>query len=79
VRGRITGQQGGDLVLRARRPQAVQQPGHLARVVEGDVRAGDGEQITENTLIRMAVDMLLGSADRLRSSTEDELRESVTS
>jgi hypothetical protein len=43
------------------------------------VRAGDGEQITENTLIRVAVDMLLGSADRLRSSTEDELRESVTS
>lgn len=42
-------------------------------------RAGDGERITENILIRVAVDMLLGRADRLRGSTEDELRDSVTS
>jgi hypothetical protein len=41
-------------------------------------RAGDGERITENTLIRVAVDMLLGRADRLRGTTEDELRKSVT-
>lgn len=41
-------------------------------------RAGDGERITENTLIRVAVDMLLGRADRLRGTTEDELRDSVT-
>ena len=32
--------QRGDLLLRARRPQAVQQPGHGARVVEGDVGGG---------------------------------------
>ena len=37
---RITGQQRGGLLLRARLPQPVQQPGHGARVVEGDV--GDG-------------------------------------
>jgi hypothetical protein len=42
-------------------------------------RAGDGERITENTLIRVAVDMLLGRAGRLRGTTEDELRKSVTS
>jgi len=42
-------------------------------------RGGEGERITENTLIRVAVDMLLGQADRLRGITEDELRKSVTS
>ena len=34
MRGRITGQQRGDLALRARRPQPDKQPGHGARVVE---------------------------------------------
>jgi hypothetical protein len=42
-------------------------------------RRGEGERITENTLIRVAVDMLLGRADKLRGTTEDELRKSVTS
>jgi hypothetical protein len=42
-------------------------------------RGGEGERITENTLIRVAVDMLLGRVDRLRGITEDELRKSVTS
>jgi hypothetical protein len=42
-------------------------------------RAGEGERITENTLIRVAVDMLLGRAGKLRGTTEDELRKSVTS
>ena len=42
-------------------------------------RGGEGERITENTLIRVAVDMLLGQAGRLRGTTEDELRKSVTS
>ena len=42
-------------------------------------RGGEGERITENTLIRVAVDMLLGHAGKLRGSTEDELRKSVTS
>ena len=41
-------------------------------------RAGDGERITENTLIRVAVDMLLSRTDRLRGTTEDQLRKSVT-
>ena len=37
------------------------------------------ERITENTLIRVAIDLLLAHADELRGSTEHELRESVTS
>ncbi|WP_181003461.1 MULTISPECIES: hypothetical protein [Microbacterium] len=35
------------------------------------------ERITENTLIRVAIDLLLAHADTLRGSTEDELRRSV--
>ena len=42
-------------------------------------RGGEGERITDNTLIRVAVDMLLGRAGKLRGTTEDELRKSVTS
>ena len=42
-------------------------------------RGGEGERITENTLIRVAVDMLLGQAGKLQGSTEDELRKSVSS
>jgi hypothetical protein len=42
-------------------------------------RGGEGERITENTLIRVAVDMLLGRAGKLSGTTEDELRKSVTS
>ena len=41
-------------------------------------RGGEGERITENTLIRVAVDLLLSHADSLHGSTEDELRKSVT-
>ncbi|MGB7440115.1 MAG: hypothetical protein WA919_03535 [Coleofasciculaceae cyanobacterium] len=33
-----------------------------------------GERITENTLIRVAVDMLLSQSDELRGATEAELR-----
>lgn len=36
------------------------------------------ERITENTLIRVAIDLLLAHANTLHGSTEDELRTSVT-
>ena len=36
------------------------------------------ETITDNTLIRVAVDLLLAQADHLHGDTEDELRDSVT-
>jgi hypothetical protein len=42
-------------------------------------RPAKAERITENTLIRVAIDLLLAHADELRGSTEDELRDSVTS
>ncbi len=37
-----------------------------------------GERITDNTLIRVAVDLLLSKAGQLHGATEDELRKSVT-
>lgn len=36
------------------------------------------ERITENTLIRVAIDLLLAHADELRGSTENELRDGIT-
>lgn len=36
------------------------------------------ERLTENTLIRVAIDLLLAHAAELHGSTEDELRDSVT-
>lgn len=36
------------------------------------------ERITENTLIRVAIDLLLAHSQRLRGNTEAELRKSVT-
>jgi hypothetical protein len=38
-------------------------------------RRKGGERITENTLIRLAVDLLLKEADQLEGSTEEELRD----
>jgi hypothetical protein len=40
-------------------------------------RAGRGERITDNTLIRVAIDLLLERRDVLRGTTEEELRSSV--
>ena len=42
-------------------------------------RAVKTERITENTLIRIAIDLLLVHSAVLRGSTEDELRNPVTS
>lgn len=42
-------------------------------------RTDRSERITENTVVRVAIDMLLDSADQLEGNTEDELRQSVTS
>ncbi len=40
-------------------------------------RRGSGERITENTLIRVAIDLLLERGDELTGTTEAELRKSV--
>jgi hypothetical protein len=37
-----------------------------------------GERITENTLIRVAIDVLLSRIDELHGATEEELRKSVS-
>lgn len=51
----------------------------LDRVVRRLVRArrGGGERITENTLVRVAVDLLLARADALSGATEAELLRSL--
>ncbi len=51
----------------------------LDRVVRRLVRArrGGGERITENTLVRVAVDLLLERADALSGGTEAELLRSL--
>ena len=41
-------------------------------------RVRKAERITENTLIRVAIDLLLERADQLRGATETELRNSVS-
>ncbi len=40
-------------------------------------RRSRGERITENTLIRVAIDLLLSRAEELSGTTEAELKESV--
>lgn len=49
---------------------------HLTRHLNR-ARGGTGERITDNTLIRVAVDLLLARTDELAGSTETELRNSV--
>lgn len=48
---------------------------HARRVNRAKTEAG--ERITENTLIRVAIDMLLARADDLHGNNEHELRKSV--
>jgi RNA polymerase-interacting CarD/CdnL/TRCF family regulator len=38
-----------------------------------------GERITENTLIRVAVDLLLSEEGQIRGATEEEIREALQS
>lgn len=40
-------------------------------------RAKKGERLTDNTLIRVAVDLLLSKASELQGDTEEELKKSV--
>lgn len=50
----------------------------LARKIKRARKPGAGERITDNTLIRVAVDLLLARQDELSGSTEEELRTSVS-
>ncbi len=49
----------------------------LARRLNRRKPRGVGERITENTLIRVAVDLLLAEAARVQGTTEDELLHSL--
>ena len=49
----------------------------LRRVLNRRRPKGAGERITENTLVRLAIDLLIANAGQLQGSTEDELRRSL--
>lgn len=58
------------------RPDQLDDLGRLARQIQRTKKAG-GARITDNTLIRVAIDLLLANGDRLSGSTEEDLRRSV--
>ncbi|WP_404974874.1 hypothetical protein [[Kitasatospora] papulosa] len=58
------------------REDQVKHLGDLRRRVAAN-RTVKSERITDNTLIRLAVDYLLANAGQLRGNTEDELRASL--
>lgn len=58
------------------RPDQVDELNKLTRQVMAN-RQATGERITSNTLVRLAVDLLLAHADKLSGDTEDQLRESL--
>jgi hypothetical protein len=58
-------------------PRQVNELTILRRVLNRRRGRGQGERITENTLIRVAVDYLIANAGDLRGVTEDELRQSL--
>ncbi len=62
--------------LRLRLDQA-DELGRLTRRLNR-ARAKSGERITDNTLIRVAIDLLLQRSDRLAGATEEELRKSLS-
>lgn len=49
----------------------------LRRVLNRRRPKGEGERITENTLIRLAIDLLIANAGQLHGSTEEDLRRSL--
>jgi hypothetical protein len=57
-------------------PDQITELSILARALNRS-RRGEGERITQNTLIRVAVALLLSRARELSGTTEDELRGSL--
>ncbi|MCC5612582.1 hypothetical protein LC612_39285 [Nostoc sp. CHAB 5834] len=49
----------------------------LTRKLNRTKQVKGGERLTDNTLIRVAVDLLLSKASELQGTTEDELRSSL--
>ncbi|MCC5615421.1 hypothetical protein LC605_10115 [Nostoc sp. CHAB 5836] len=50
----------------------------LTRKLNRTKQVKGGERLTDNTLIRVAIDLLLSKASELQGTTEDELRSSLT-
>lgn len=76
-------QEAGPRYLQMERKEArlrLDQADALARLTRrlNRARAGSGERITDNTLIRVALDALLARSDQLSGATEAELRKSVS-
>ncbi len=61
---------------RLREDQYTSLTAHARRL--NKAKGAGGERITENTLIRVAIDLLLSQVDRLEGATERELTDSVT-
>ncbi len=59
------------------RPDQVEELRRLAKRLS-QARTDRSERITENTLIRVALDMLFARSEALRGNNEDELRQSGT-
>lgn len=73
----------GPLYSRLDRKETRLRPDQYERLTEharrlNRAKGPGGERITENTLIRVAIDMLLERTDDLAGKTESELRNSVT-
>lgn len=87
ARARVADETGADVeevakFARMERKDALIRPDQLAdlKVLSKSLmrkRAVKVERITDNTLIRIAIDLLFAHADQLTGSTEDALRDSV--
>ena len=58
-------------------PEQLERLTVLQRALNRKRPRGQGERITENTLIRLAIDLLLSRQAELAGASEDELRRSV--
>ncbi len=63
--------------LRARADQLEDIATLRRRIVAGRARGERSERITDNTLIRVAIDLLLEHGDDLAGTTEEQIRESA--
>ncbi|WP_216364309.1 hypothetical protein [Subtercola boreus] len=84
ARSKDSKQPAGPLYMRLERKETRLRSDQYARLTEysralSRAKNEGGERITENTLIRVAIDLLLERADKLQGSNEAELRKSVSS
>jgi hypothetical protein len=58
------------------RPEQLGALSALRRTVAAS-RQNKAERVTDNTLLRLAVDLLLANADRIKGDTEEEMRRAL--